>query len=51
VQNTKPRHGKDTKLLKPEKKEGQEEATAGACNLQCLRWKEGQSGAPPILPP
>jgi len=32
VQNTKPRHGKDTKLLKPEKKK-QEEATDGACNL------------------
>ncbi len=39
----------DTKLLKP-KKEEQEEATDGACNLQCPRWKEDQSRAPPILP-
>jgi hypothetical protein len=33
AKNTKPRYGKDTKLLKPEKKEEQEEATNGACNL------------------
>ncbi len=36
--------------MKTRKKEEQEEAAAGACNLQCPRWKEGQSGAPPILP-
>jgi hypothetical protein len=34
AQNTKPRHGKDIKLLNQEE---QEEASDGACNLQCLR--------------
>jgi hypothetical protein len=37
-------------VIKSRKKEEQEEATDGACNLQCSRWKEGQSGAPPIPP-
>jgi hypothetical protein len=41
---------KDTKLLKPKNKKKQEEATDETCNLQCPQWKEGQSGAPPILP-
>jgi len=50
AQNTKPRYGKDTKLLKPEKKKEQEKAIDGACNFQCPRWRESQSGAPPILP-
>jgi len=37
-------------VIKTRKKKEQEEPTDGACNLQCPRWKEGQSGAPPILP-
>jgi hypothetical protein len=32
-------------VIKTRKKE----AAAGACNLQCPRWKDGQIGAPPIL--
>ncbi len=40
---------KKYQVIKTRKKEEQKEAAAGACNLQCPRWKEGQIEAPPIL--